>query len=789
MAVKESESYFRAITEHSSDIVFIVDAQGTITYASPSVTRFIGYHPSELIGTSGFDLIVADQSPRAFTDFFQALLTKEIAIPNAFPVRHKDGTVRFLEGVGTNLLDNPDVAGFIINVRDMTERWLAEEELRAANRRLHDIIDFLPDATFAVDGERRVVAWNRAIEEMTGVEAAAVIGRGDYEYSLPFYGERRPILIDLLFETEDSALAAKYSAITRRGNGIVAETRIPSLRGREVYLWGKASALQNGEGQIIGAIESIRDITDHKKAVAALRQSETKYRAIFENATEGIFQIALDGSFISVNQAFARIFGYESPEEMIADLRQVRYSFYADPADRGRIRALLAETGQILGLECEFITRHGGRIWAAVNAHNVCDAAGRVLYYEGTVVDISTRKLMEKNLRETKDKLVEAQRIGRIGSWEYDPSSGAVWFSEEMCNIIGCEREQGSFTLEKMRQYIHGDDQERVVRAMQESLSDGKPFDMICRIVFSDGGERIIHSQGKVFSEDQERPLRLVGITRDITRESILERQVVHQEKLASLGTLVSGIAHEINNPNNFIMFNIPILKDYTRELMRIADGYAREHPDYELFGMTYREFREDIFNLLDNIEHGSARIDATISKLQEFSRKKKDEDRRLATVAEVVRQAVAICQSQIERMVGTFAVELAPELPPIITDADALEQVLINILINAGQAADKAESRIVIRVLSGASWKERIIIEIEDNGSGMDQATLNSIFNPFFTTKPRGKGTGLGLYITKNLLEGLGGTIEVKSGPGRGSLFRIVIPELTIPGQEREKA
>ncbi len=789
MAVKESESYFRAITEHSSDIVFIVDAQGTITYASPSVTRFIGYHPSELIGTSGFDLIVADQSPRAFADFFQALLTKEIAIPNAFPVRHKDGTVRFLEGVGTNLLDNPDVAGFIINVRDMTERLLAEEELRAANRRLHDIIDFLPDATFAVDRERRVVAWNRAIEEMTGVEAAAMIGKGDYEYSLPFYGERRPILIDLLFETEDSTLAAKYTAITRRGNVIIAETRIPSLRGREVYLWGKASALRNGEGQIIGAIESIRDITDHKKAVAALRQSETKYRAIFENATEGIFQIALDGSFISVNQAFARIFGYEAPEEVIADLRQVRYSFYNDPADRDRIRALLAETGQILGLECEFITRHGRKIWVAINAHNVCDAAGRVLYYEGTVTDITTRKLMEKNLRETKDKLVEAQRIGRIGSWEYDPSSGAMWFSEEMCNIIGYERGQGPFTLEMMRQYIHEDDQERVFRAMQESLADGKPFDLTCRIVVSDGGERIVHSQGKVFGEDQERPLRLVGITRDITRESILERQVIHQEKLASLGMLVSGIAHEINNPNNFIMFNIPILKDYTRELMRIADGYAGKHPDYELFGMTYREFREDIFKLLDNIEHGSTRIDATISKLQEFSRKKREEDRRLATVAEVVRQAVAICQSQIERMVGTFTVELAPELPPIITDADALEQVLINILINAGQAADKAEARIVLRVLAGASWKDRIIIEIEDNGSGMDQATLNSIFNPFFTTKPRGKGTGLGLYITKNLLEGLGGTIEVKSEPGRGSLFRIVIPELTIHGQEREKA
>ncbi|MCX5829674.1 MAG: PAS domain S-box protein [Deltaproteobacteria bacterium] len=511
-AVKESEAYFRAITENSSDIIFVVDAQGTITYASPSVKRFVGYRPDELIGTNGFDLILPEDNPRAIEDFARALLTKEVVIPNAFRIRHKDGTERILEGVGKNLLDNPNVAGFVMN---------------------------------------------------------------------------------------------------------------------------------------------IRDITEHKRVEEALRQSEAKYRAIFENATEGIFQISLDGAFISVNPAFARIYGYETPEELIFKVRHVKHQIYAHPEDRGRIRRLLAESGEIRGLECEFIDRQGRKIWASINAHNICDAHGRILYYEGTV--------------------------------------------------------------------------------------------------------------------------------EDITKEKILERQVIHQEKLASLGMLVSGIAHEINNPNNFITFNIPILRDYIGELMRIADGYADGHPDYELFGMTYSEFREDIFNLIDNIEHGTGRIDGTVRKLQEFSRKKNDEERRLADVEEIVRKAVAICSSQIGRMVKVFEVEMAPGLPSMLTDADALEQILINILINAGQAADKKESRIALRVVGGASWENRIIIEIEDNGAGMDQATKDSVFIPFFTTKSRGKGTGLGLYIAKNLIDGLGGAIEVESEPGRGSLFRIIIPELNI--------
>ena len=655
----------------------------------------------------------------------------------------------------------------------------AEKALLAANRCLFDIIDFLPDATFAIDKERRVVAWNRAIEKMTGVAASDMLGRGNYEYSLPFYGERRPIFIDLLFESGDGNLSGKYTNIDKLGDAIIGETCIPSLRGKEVYLFGKVSALRDVEGNVVGAIESIRDVTDRKVAEEALRQSEAKYRAIFENATEGIFQIAADGIFLNLNQAFARIFGYASPEELIHGVRHINHQMYVHPEDREKIKDILAETGQIQNNDCEFIDKQGRKKWVSINAHTVRDATGCFLYYEGTVTDISERKLMEQKLLETKDKLYEAQRIGHIGSWSYDLVSGAMWCSDEMCRIVGCDPSQSPFDLDISLQRVHREDREGVAKALEAAVAEMKPYDLSHRMVLPDGSERIIHSRGRVFCDSQGHPTRIAGITRDITKEKILERQVMHREKLASLGMLVSGIAHEINNPNNFITFNIPILRDYVGELMRITDIYAANHPDYELFGMTYSEFREDIFNLLDNIEHGTDRIDGIVRKLQGFSRKKNGEERRLADVEEIVSKAVALCRSQIGRTVNAFEVEITPGLPSMQTDADALEQVLINILINAGQAADKEESRIVLRVAGGASWKNRIIIEIDDNGAGMDQATKDGIFKPFFTTKPRGKGTGLGLYIANNLIESLGGAIEVESEPGRGSLFRIIIPEV----------
>ena len=140
-ALQKSEEYFMAITQNSSDIIIIVDKMGTITYVNPSIERFLGYKPEELIGKSGFDFIMLTDIPRAIYDFGRAVLTKNIIIPNAFRVRHKEGSEHVLEGVGNNLLDNPVVAGFVMNVRDITDRRKAEEELSKYRKHLEDLVE------------------------------------------------------------------------------------------------------------------------------------------------------------------------------------------------------------------------------------------------------------------------------------------------------------------------------------------------------------------------------------------------------------------------------------------------------------------------------------------------------------------------------------------------------------------------------------------------------------------------------------------------------------------------
>ncbi|HOG16019.1 MAG: Wide host range VirA protein [Syntrophaceae bacterium PtaU1.Bin231] len=262
--LQKGKEFFREISLNSSDIILVTDRNGMIIYASPSLERFLGYKPSEIIGMSGFDFILPVDLARAFDDYAKAVVSSEI-IPNAFRVRHKDGSERLLEGVGRNLLDQPSVNGFVMNVRDVTERRRAEEKVRESEKRLADIVDFLPDATFAIDREGRIIAWNRAIEVLTGKAAGEMIGKGNFEYAVPFYGERRPILIDLALQG-GGEIEQRYFFVQRNGDIVIAETTAPMMRGASKYLWGKARALFDGSDGIAGAIESIRDITDLTKA-------------------------------------------------------------------------------------------------------------------------------------------------------------------------------------------------------------------------------------------------------------------------------------------------------------------------------------------------------------------------------------------------------------------------------------------------------------------------------------------------------------------------------------------
>lgn len=312
-ALRETEEYFKAIIQNSCDIVLILDKMGNITYASPSVERFLGYTPDELIGKRTLDLILSADKPRAIADYGKALQTKEVLIPNSFRVKHKDGTERLLEGIGNNLLDNPIVAGLVMNVCDITDRKQAEEALRHSEENFRRSLDESPLGVRIVTEEGETIYANRAFLEINGYDSLEelTITPPWKQYTPESYAEHQ-IRKEKRRRGDDDPSEYIISIIKKDG-----EIRHLQVFRKEM-LWGGKRQFQ----------VLYNDITKRKRAEEELKRSEDVYRLLFENAGEGIL-IAQGDRIKFANRAFTEILGY--PLDIITS---TPFTSFIHPEDR-----------------------------------------------------------------------------------------------------------------------------------------------------------------------------------------------------------------------------------------------------------------------------------------------------------------------------------------------------------------------------------------------------------------------------------------------------------------------
>jgi signal transduction histidine kinase len=277
-----------------------------------------------------------------------------------------------------------------------------------------------------------------------------------------------------------------------------------------------------------------------------------------------------------------------------------------------------------------------------------------------------------------------------------------------------------------------------------------------------------------IAAEREEEAGAVIRIS-DITEAKMMEKALIRSEKLASVGVLSAGIAHEINNPNNFIMFNVPVLRRYLAAIMPIIKTHAGQNGD-DLFGLSPEEFVRDLEELTESIEHGSQRIKGIVAELKDFSSLGDQEKTVWGNPEPAIRQAIRLARVHLKGAVKQFTVDIPEVLPDTFFEMGRLEQVIVNILINATQAVNKEDSQVSLRVWVVASEPRQLAIAVSDNGYGMDEVQLTRIFDPFYTTKSPGIGTGLGLYICHNLIHKVGGRIEVESQVGEGTTFTVFL-------------
>ncbi len=351
-ALRRSERRFRQVAENAREWIWEVDADGMYTYASPVVEKILGYKADDVLCKKHYcDFLHPEDAERLRTEsqaiFDRRDVFKEFETRNL----HKDGSEVWLLRSGVPILDE---AGGLLGYRgadiDITERKRAEDALRETHRRLMEIVDFLPDAALVIDRDGKVIAWNRAIEEMTGVPKAEMIGKGDHEYSIPFYGSRRPILIDLVLQPDGETERKMYHTISRVRETLCGEVFVPNVfGGRGAFIWGNASPLRDSHGQIVGAIETIRDVTERHRVEDELRKSEERMRLIVE-ASPLPLQLSrpTTGQILLSNRASAELFGYDY-ETM---LKKTTIDLYADAdCDRPGILAEARERGRLVQRE------------------------------------------------------------------------------------------------------------------------------------------------------------------------------------------------------------------------------------------------------------------------------------------------------------------------------------------------------------------------------------------------------------------------------------------------------
>jgi PAS domain S-box-containing protein/putative nucleotidyltransferase with HDIG domain len=279
-------SELKAVLDVVNGMFCVYDTAGQIIYINKKFKDLVGYSEESLQGMNIIDLAI-ERHKKRIRERMRIRLEEGGESSWELPIRGQDGSEFIVIAKTSPLYQHNQIVGEILLVEDITERILAETEVRESQRRLADTIESLPDATVVIDRAGRVLYWNREMVQLTGFLAADMVGKGDYEYSLPFYGIRRPILIDMIVDPKVH-FDQEYTYIHKEGIVLYVETKTGKLQGKERILWGRAAPLFDTKGNIVGAIESVRDITDRKQAEEDLKKSHERLEAIFSGTVSAL---------------------------------------------------------------------------------------------------------------------------------------------------------------------------------------------------------------------------------------------------------------------------------------------------------------------------------------------------------------------------------------------------------------------------------------------------------------------------------------------------------------------
>lgn len=515
-------------------------------------------------------------------------------------------------------------------------------------------------------------------------------------------------------------------------------------------------------------LSTVWDVTDYRRAVEALQDSEKKYRRIFENSVVGFFQSTPQGRFISVNPAFAAMLGYDSPEDLMASISDIATQYYFDPDDRRRYRQILQRDGKVDGFEFRIWRKDRTTMWVSNSTRAYFDDTGDVLHYEGVVSDITERKKAEQSLRESEQRFRELFDNMSAGVAIYASPDGGESFIFKDFNAAGLAN-----TKKKKNEVIG-----REVREVFPGIEAIGLLDVFRKVWRTGESE---HHPSSVYKDDDlelwvenyicKLPSgELVAIYEDTTArrkaeqaKQKLERLVQQTQRLESIGNLAGGVAHDFNN----ILFPIVGMAEL---LLEDLPAGSIEH--------------ENAFEILKAGKRGRD----LVRQILAFSRQS-EQEMMPVRVQQVLKEVIRLVRSTIPADIE-ISHDIQADCGLVMADPTQLHQVAMNLVTNAYHAVEPTGGKITVRL------KEKVLsrddpaikstslrpgryarLSVADTGCGIDPRVKDKIFEPYYTTKAPGKGTGLGLSVVYGIIKELGGDIRVASEVGKGATFEVFFP------------
>jgi len=600
------------------------------------------------------------------------------------------------------------------------------------------LVEASPDPMIVKDAEGRFLYMNPAGLAHFGLTADEVVGK---------------TLTGLLCEEMGRLAQLSDARVMARGEAEHLEVDFPDASGKVCTFALTKVPFRDARGTPCGILLIMREISRRKEAELNLKKIESQVFNLLQTTYEGL-AIHDNGVILDANEGLARILGY--PLEELIGMNAI---LIARPEDRERIIHNI-RTGYDKPYEVEGVRGDGSRLHV--------ELLGQPYFYQGRWLrvaafrDISPRKFDEAQRRHYEALLDLSQQLAKLGSWEWSFVEQRFYWSEELCRIFGVTRKAETLNFDAFMASVVPEDQPVILKVVETALADYQPFTFTHRIRLPDGTEKVILAHGKVELDAQGAPLRMFGASQDVTERSRLEETLRQQnEKLKELDRLkngfISSVSHELRTPLASIMGYAEFLEDEVSGAL---------NPDQEAF--------------VRQITEGARRLQLLVDDLLDFARFDSGAFRIHPREADLSEKVLEIVDS-LRPLANDAGLRLEARHPggplPLGFDPERIGQVLMNLLGNAIKFTPRGGT-IEVRVVPAP---KEVRIEVQDSGIGIAEANVPKLFQKFYqidpsTTREKG-GAGLGLSISKALIEAHGGQIGVESQLGSGSTFWFTLP------------